>query len=623
MTPVLRIEGLVVEARTPTGQIITTVDNVSLEVAEGEVVALIGESGAGKTTVALSALAYARPGTRIVAGRIFLDDTNVLELSTIERRDLRGKEVAYVAQSAQASLNPALTIGEQVGEGLVIHGMASGGDAQRRSTEMLAALDLPDPPALVERYPHQASGGQQQRIMMAMAMSCGPKLLVLDEPTTALDVTTQIEVLKAVKDAIHARGTAAIYVSHDLAVVAQIADRILVMNGGVVVEQGPTEAILNDPQDDYTKLLLSAVRPPPSGVKGTPANGGAEPEQQRPLLTVEGLCATYDRAPLFGGIHREQHVLQDVAFDVRPREVLAVVGESGCGKSTLARVIAGLHPALEGEMIFAGKALRNGVSKRGREILRQIQIVFQSPDLSLNPERRIEDALGRPLQLYFDMTAAERRDRVAELLTGVGLDPDYAGRYPGELSGGERQRVSLARAFAAKPDLVLCDEVLSSLDTVVAASVLELMRDLRERFEVAYLFISHDLSTVATIADRVAVLYAGRMVDIGPTDRVFAAPHHPYTALLISSVPALRQGWLEGVLESREAKGFAGFTGYMPRDVSCPFRNRCPMMIEGVCDREAPPARHAGDGHTIYCHREIDELAEFQADLQATAPLAG
>ena len=526
-----------VKARTPTGVVITTVDNVTVEIHPREVVALIGESGAGKTTVALAALGYARPGTQIVEGRVLLDDTDILKMSPAERRDMRGKDIAYVAQSAQASLNPAIPIGEQVSEGLVIHNIATGEEAKRRATELLTTLDLPDPPALVERFPHQASGGQQQRIMMAMAMSCGPKLLVLDEPTTALDVTTQIEVLKAIKDAIQDRHMAAIYVSHDLAVVAQVADRILVMNGGRVVEQGTADEILNNPQDDYTKLLLSAVRPPPDASAKAPDSDVAKNDV---ILRIKSVCATYERPPLFGSITREQQVLQDIDLEVRSQEVLAVVGESGCGKSTLARVVAGLHPALSGELEFAGELLRDEVSKRQRDTLRKIQIVFQSPDLSLNPEHLVEKSLARPLGLYFDMTAAERRDRVDDLLESVGLDPDYAGRYPGELSGGERQRLSLARAFAAQPELVLCDEVLSSLDTVVAASVLDLMRDLRRKFQVAYMFISHDLSTVATIADRVAVLYAGRVVDIGPTKQVFATPHHPYTSLLIASVPTLK-----------------------------------------------------------------------------------
>jgi peptide/nickel transport system ATP-binding protein len=616
VTPLLRIENLVVKARTPTGVTITTVDNVSLDIHPREVVALIGESGAGKTTVALAALGYARPGTKIVEGSVYLDDADVMQMTTAERRELRGKEIAYVAQSAQASLNPAIAIGEQVSEGLVIHGIASGDEAKKRATELLTTLDLPDPPALVERFPHQASGGQQQRIMMAMAMACGPKLLVLDEPTTALDVTTQIEVLKTIKDAIQDRHMAAIYVSHDLAVVAQVADRILVMNGGKVVEQGTADEILNNPQDDYTKLLLSAVRPPPDANAKTP---DAEVEKNDVILRINSVCATYERPPLFGTIEREQQVLQDIDLDVRSQEVLAVVGESGCGKSTLARVVAGLHPALSGNIEFDGEALRDGVAKRDLDTLRKIQIVFQSPDLSLNPEHLVEKSLGRPLELYFDMTAGERRDRVDELLESVGLDVDFAGRYPGELSGGERQRLSLARAFAAQPEVVLCDEVLSSLDTVVAASVLDLMRDLRRKFQVAYMFISHDLSTVATIADRVAVLYAGRVVDIGPTKQVFAAPHHPYTSLLIASVPALKLDWLESTLEGHAAKGGGAFAGVMPRDRACPFRTRCPVMMSGICDVEPPPARKAGSDHIIHCHREVDELATWQRPAEGNA----
>jgi peptide/nickel transport system ATP-binding protein len=609
VTPLLRIEDLIVEGRPPSGIWIETVHQCSLDVNAGEVVALIGESGAGKTTVALAGLGYTRPGTRFKNGRVLLEGRDILTMTPRERRDMRGKEVAYVAQSAQASLNPAIAIGDQIAEALTLHKLAEGAEAKKRAIELLDLLDLPHPEILARRYPHQTSGGQQQRIMMAMAMACRPKLLVLDEPTTALDVTTQIEVLKAIKDVIRELGTSAIYVSHDLSVVAQLADRILVMNQGDVVEEGLTDDILNNSKQEYTRTLLGAVKPKPT--RETALSQWNPVAGQTPIMSVRGVDSTYERQTLFHSIEREDYVLHDIDLEIFPREVLAVVGESGSGKSTLARVMAGLQPALKGEVTLDGEVLPGHSRRRTKDQLRRIQIIFQSPDQSLNPEKRVDDAIGRPLELYFGMRGTEKHDRVAELLEMVGLDPDYAGRFPSELSGGERQRVSIARAFAAKPDIILCDEVLSALDTVVAARVLDLMRELREQHQVAYVFISHDLSTVASIADRVAVMYAGRIIDAGLTREVFAPPHHPYTQLLINSVPALRQGWLEEVTASREAE--AGMrSNVMLHDIPCPFRMRCPVMIEGKCDVESAPRQEMGDHHTVYCQHSESELLEAQ-----------
>ena len=633
MTALLAIEELSVEGRPPSGIWVETVHRCSVRVDPGEVVALIGESGAGKTTLALAALGYARPGTRFTGGRVLLQGRDVLAMPAPKRRDLRGREVAYVAQSAQAALNPAIPVGEQIVESLALHGMGEG--AARRALDLLDLLDLPHPESLARRYPHQLSGGQQQRVMMAMALACRPRLLVLDEPTTALDVTTQIEVLKAIKHVIRERNTAAVYVSHDLSVVAQLADRILVMHRGRAVEEGTTAAILTAARRDYTRTLLAAVKPkpgatpasvavameesPPAGVavameESPPAGvaGGMEDSPPAPVLAVRAVDASYERPRPFRQLARERHVLHGVDLEVHPREVLAVVGESGSGKSTLARVVAGLHPPLAGEVALDGEALAGRARRRSREQLRRIQIVFQSPEQSLNPERRVGEALARPLRLYFGMSGSRQADRIAELLEMVGLDPDFAGRFPAELSGGQRQRVSIARAFAARPDVILCDEVLSALDTVVASRILELMKALRERHRVAYLFISHDLSTVASIADRVAVMYAGRIVDAGPTGAVFAPPHHPYTQLLIGSVPALRQGWLEEVVASREAE--AGMrSNAMLHDLPCPFRRRCPLALPGRCDAEPAPRRRLGGGHVVFCQHGGEALRAAQA----------
>ena len=389
--------------------------------------------------------------------------------------------------------------------------------------------------------------------------------------------------------------------------VAQVADRILVMNDGHVVEEGGTGRILTGAREAYTRTLLGAVKPRPtreSAVSDWDPTAG-----RTPILTVRRVDSTYERKRMFQTVERERYVLHDIDLEVYPREVLAVVGESGSGKSTLARVMAGLQPTLRGEVALAGETLPALARRRSREQLRRIQIVFQSPDQSINPEKRVDAAIGRPLELYFGMKGSEKHDRVAELLEMVGLDPDYAGRFPAELSGGQRQRVSIARAFAAQPDIILCDEVLSALDTVVASRILDLMRELRETHEVAYVFISHDLSTVASIANRVAVMYAGRIVDTGLTREVFAPPHHPYTQLLIASVPALRQGWLEEAIGSREAE--AGMrSNVMLHDRPCPFRLRCPVAIPGRCDAEPAPRRDMGRSHAVYCqHTEADLLA--------------
>jgi peptide/nickel transport system ATP-binding protein len=606
-SPLLEIVELSVEGRTPGGVWVPTVRDISVSVSRGEVVALIGESGAGKTTVALAALSYVRPGTRVTAGKVTLEGVDILSLSARKRRAARGRYVAYVAQSAQAALNPAISIGEQVAEPLLLHGIATAKEAGDRAIALLQLLDLPSPREFACRYPHQASGGEQQRVMVAMALACAPKLLVLDEPTTALDATSQIEVLKAVKDAIRDHGSAAIYVSHDLAVVAQVADRIVVMKDGMLIEEGLTSEILERPKADYTRELIRAAKPR----QACERDRVILETQGAPVLGVDRISATYERQPFFGSLGPETDVLHAITFDVLSREVVALVGESGSGKSTLARVAAGLHSSREGTVYIGGQAVASRTRKRERDLLRRVQIIFQSPDLSLNPEQRVETIIGRPIELYFGLTARERTARVAELLTMVGLSPDYAGRFPAELSGGQRQRVSIARAFAAKPDLVLCDEILSSLDTIIAAQVLQLMSDLRSTHNVAYLFVSHDLSRVASIADRVIVLYAGRVMEIGPTASVFSPPHHPYTALLLSSIPALRAGWLEEMLASQRPTR-RGARGPIPHDIGCPFRTRCPLVIDGTCDSAPPPARLGVGGGTIYCHREIDELAAAQ-----------
>jgi len=418
-------------------------------------------------------------------------------------------------------------------------------DARKRSIELLEALNLPDPSRLVDRYPQETSGGQQQRVMTAMSLSCNPRILVLDEPTTALDVTTQIQVLKTIKDAIRDFDASAIYVSHDLAVVSQIATRILVLRNGRIVEEGDTFDVLDRPTHDYTQTLRAAVRKLPHSTDLPEARAVARHE---PLISVRDVRATYAQPGLFDRSDSATDVLKGVSLDVYAGEVLAVVGESGSGKSTLARVIAGLHGAREGQVLYRDQPLSPKASRRSKDCLRAVQIVFQSPEQALNPRATVSDAIGRPLAFYFGMSRRDRKARIAELLDMVGLPASYAAKYPKEMSGGQRQRVAIARAMAANPSVILCDEFLSALDTIVAAQIVELMRSLRDRLGTAYVFISHDLATVADIADRVAVMQNGRIVDLAEIGHVFGEHRHDYTAELIRSVPELRAGWLESVL---------------------------------------------------------------------------
>lgn len=606
MSDALRVVDLHVQGQAPSQEWVPIVQGANVEIRPGEIVALIGESGAGKTTVALSALGYCRPGTRFVGGQVRLRETDLLTLSSTELRAIRGRNVAYVAQSASAALNPRILIGKQLVEGLLVHGLAGASEAYKRIIELMDLLQLPNPENMVERFPFQVSGGQRQRIMIAMAMACRPDFLVLDEPTTALDVTTQIEVLKAVGDVIREKGTGAIYVSHDLSVVAQVANHIIVMNDGKRVEEAATEEILSHPQAEYTQMLLGAVRLVPTDADQFPSTAVDAAGTDGSLLVVNDVRATYEKGDMLRPLKPEDDILRSVSCTINEREVVALVGESGSGKSTLARVIAGLLPPRTGEVIYQGGHLPASVRRRSVEQLRKVQIVFQHPDMTLNPARSIEYAIGRPLGLYFGLKGKARRDRVEELLTLVDLPPDFADRQPSELSGGEKQRVALARAFGAEPELIICDEVLSSLDTLVATTILELLKDLKERLGVAYLFVSHDLATVATIADRVIVMYAGRICEAGPTREVFSPPYHPYTEMLISSVPELRTDWLNEVLQSRDAADIT--KGSLPLDGGCAFRTRCPLVIEGTCATQLPPLKSIGGvaEHVVYCHNEFE-----------------
>ncbi len=605
----IEVKGLRVVAGAAPGPVTEIVKGVSFSVKKGEVLALIGESGSGKTTIALSLLGYARAGCSISGGSVRVGDVEVLSLDAKGRRGLRARTVAYVAQSASAGFNPSRTIMDQVTEPALLHHVMSAEAARAKAIELFRALALPAPETIGERYPHQVSGGQLQRLMAAMALITDPAVVVFDEPTTALDVTTQIEVLAAFKKVIRELGTTAVYVSHDLAVVAQMADRIVVLNGGAVKENGAVAQVLDAPVDTYTRQLLAATRRPEVEL--------AKPQNARhipPLLEIRGLAAGYGRVDRFGA--PAVRVLDDVSLSIPRGSTLGVIGESGSGKTTLARVVAGLVDRARGEVFFNGTLLPAQLSRRTPEQYRQIQIVFQNADTALNPSHSIADILGRPLAFYHHLRGSAAKKRMLELLDLVKLPASLATRTPAGLSGGQKQRVNLARALAADPALILCDEVTSALDTVVGAAILDLLAELRRELGVSYMFISHDISTVRAVCDEVIVLYAGHRVEAGQRDVLAAPPYHPYTGLLVDSVPALKPGWLD----ARRAVGCAalppmGESANVPE--LCSFRARCPVRIDGMCNVTPPSLKKLPSGAEILCHHPAAELNRLQT-VEAT-----
>ena len=532
----LKIEGLRIEGRAGDGWT-EIVKGIDLTLHKGEVLGLIGESGAGKSTVGLAAMGFARDGCRITGGSILFDGIDLRQAPEAERRALRGKRIAYVAQSAAASFNPAHKLIEQYCETPVVHGVMARDKAEQDAIDLYRRMQLPDPEGIGFRYPHQVSGGQLQRAMTAMAMACRPDLIIFDEPTTALDVTTQIEVLAAIRDIVRQFDTAAIYITHDLAVVAQAADRIKVLLRGDEVEEADTRTMLDAPREDYTKSLW-AVR--------SFARAEQPPATSAPILSVQNVSAAYGKVP----------VLEDVSFDIHAGRTIAVVGESGSGKSTAARVITGLLPPSGGAVVFDGKPLPPALKGRTREQLRQVQMIYQMADTALNPKLRLRELIGRPAQMYLGLTGRALETRIRDLLDLIELDPDtYIDRLPGELSGGQKQRIGIARALAAEPKIIICDEVTSALDQIVQEGILKLLTRLQGEFGLAYMFITHDLATVRAIADDVVVMQKGSVVEQGPKAQMFAPPHEPYTELLLSSVPEMDPDWLTRLLESRASAG--------------------------------------------------------------------
>ena len=533
MTAHVSVEKLRVEAG-PQGQAKTIVHDVSFTLKRGEVLALIGESGSGKTTIALSLLGYARPGCRISGGAVHVGEDNMAAMNAAALAGVRGRKVAYVAQSAAAAFNPSRRIMEQVIESALMHGVMSRSQAEAKAIDLFKQLSLPSPQTIGRRYPHEVSGGQLQRLMAAMALICEPELIIFDEPTTALDVTTQVDVLKAFKDVVEAYNTTAVYVSHDLAVVAQIADQILVLQNGRIMEHNPTATILNHAEHAYTRQLLSAVQDSDSYKDNEPGEV---------VIDIANIDAGYGKISKDG--KPEIPILSDISMRVRRGQTVGIIGESGSGKSTFARVIAGLLPAANGTMLLNNKELTPAIVDRSKAECQQIQMVFQNADTALNPTHKVGDILGRPLTFFHGLKGAARKQRVAELLELVKLPTDLADRKCGALSGGQKQRINLARALAAEPSVILCDEVTSALDTVVAAAILALLGELQAKLNIAIVFISHDISTVKSLCDEIMVLYKGKTVQYTSGKQFASGPYEAYTELLLNSVPTLDPTWLD------------------------------------------------------------------------------
>ncbi len=686
--PVLRIDNLSVEYRTRGGNV-RAVRDVSFSIGRGETFGVVGESGSGKSTLAFAVMGYLSSNAKVSSGRIDYQGEDLLAMPSERWDALRGARIAMVYQDPMSSLNPSIIVGEQVAEAITSHEPVSAKVARDRTLELFAAVNMPEPAAIFRRYPHQLSGGQQQRVLIAMALANNPDLLIMDEPTTGLDVTTEAQILDLIAELKRSFSSAILYISHNLGVIARISDRIGVMYAGQIVEQGPVREVFRRQLHPYTAGLLEclpsldfgrrdralkliqgmipdlarlpaacsfaprcpharerchneapelvevvprhwsrcmfwreqeverALREATSrtsetaitAVTATAANS-ANSAPRRPLLVVDNLSRDYiDAKKLLGifGQERIVHALDGVSLELAPDETLAVVGESGCGKTTLARLIVGLVEPTDGTILFDGNKLEGSAAERERDVRRRLQMVFQNPDSTLNPKRSIGQALARPLALFCGLSGAQAVEEATKLLRAVRLDERYLDRLPNQLSGGEKQRVGIARAFATNPDLIVCDEPVSALDVSVQAAILNLLGDLQARAHTAYLFISHDMSVVRYLADRVAVVYLGKIAEIGPVERVFAPPWHPYTEALLSAIPvpdpdaAVTPIRLEGPVPSA-ANPPSG----------CVFHTRCPRKIGAICEQQVPPARQGPNGHTIVCHIPLETLTTVQ-----------
>ena len=509
------------------------IKKVDLTVKRGEVVGIIGESGAGKSTLGKAAMGFAQPGCRLTSGSIIFDGQELINQPEKEKRKLWGSKIAYVAQSAAASFNPAHRLIDQTTESGIRHGLMSKTDAEADAIDLYRAMQLPEADTIGFRYPHQVSGGQLQRAMTAMAMTSRPELIIFDEPTTALDVTTQVEVLASMRDAVARFNTAAIYITHDLAVVAQMSDRIKVLRYGETMEEAETSKMLENPTHPYTKSLWS--------VRSIEKKATTSDDK---ILEIKNASAAYGK---------NLNVLHDINISVPRGKTVALVGESGSGKSTIARVITGLLPPNQGEVLFNNEPLPDALSGRSTEQLQKIQMIYQMADTAMNPRHTVSEIIGRPLEFYLGLKGKEKEKRVIELLEMIELDESFFDRLPAELSGGQKQRICIARALAAQPEMIICDEVTSALDQIVQEGILKLLLKLQQELEITYIFITHDIATVRAISDEIVVMLEGKVVEQGMKDEIFSPPHPEYTELLLSSVPEMDPNWLTELLKKRAA----------------------------------------------------------------------
>ena len=670
---VQKINNLTIGFQSQKGEQISILKNISTSINQGETVGIVGESGSGKSTLALAMMGYVKHGLFTISGECMFHSNNLLEMSNKELENIRGRKIAMIPQNAGQSLTPNLKIGYQIDEALRLHTDLKQSERDEKISELLNKVRLPSPETMAQRYPHELSGGQQQRVAVAMALAGSPELLLLDEPTTGLDVTTQAHVLELLNLIAKDTGTSMVYVSHDLGAIAQVSDRVIVMYSGEIVLDGPVRSILKNPIHPYTFGLLKSIpkltspglpnsmsgsQPQPGSIK----NGCSFYERcefaddnckanspilefienlntsvrcfkhnellnlnksdsqyvksienkilKNEILDLSNVSISYAKQKfleqLLNKINDDNPTVKDININIDKGETLALVGESGSGKSTILKSIAGLLKTKDGNIKFdKDKILSNDLRQRDSTFLRAIQLIFQNPDESLNPNHTVEEIISQPLRLYFGLKGQDLKEKIIEVLDKVRLGEFYLTRYPRQLSGGEKQRVAVARAFAAKPDIILCDEVTSALDVSVQAAVLNLLQELKEDFGTTYIFVSHDLAVVRAISDRVAVLYQGRLCEIGPSKNVYKFPSHPYTEVLLGAVlepdPDIKPKLVaEDIVEEK------------PPENGCSFQGRCPRILGDICKNEVPPWQTCENGNSIRCHIKMDDLKSQQ-----------